>query len=129
MPDRYQPLRDALAAGPVQLPEWCDCKVAVERGDATALQRFIYEYDEAIPERSKVFFARLRAVLDEARREERVRLDPEIVAALLEERNALLGMVKRVVEIADSDPFQTVGFTVEHVVDLRAALADGEAQS
>lgn len=49
-----------------------------------------------------------------------------LVEELLKERDALRAAVKRVVEIADSDPFQTVGFTVEHAVDLRAALADGE---
>lgn len=45
-------------------------------------------------------------------------------AALLDRAEALRAAIERIVEIADRDPFQTVGFIVEHVVDLRAVLAE-----
>lgn len=53
----------------------------------------------------------------------------ELLGDLLKERDALRADIERLVEIADRDPFQTIGFIVEHVVDLRATLADGEASN
>jgi len=50
-------------------------------------------------------------------------------AALLDERDALRAAIERLVEIADRDPFQTIGFIVEHVVDLRTTITDGEASN
>ena len=43
---------------------------------------------------------------------------------VLKERDVMREAIKRLVEIADQDPFQTIGFTVEHVVDLRAIIVD-----
>lgn len=48
-------------------------------------------------------------------------------AALLDCAEALRAAIERIVEIADRDPFQTIGFIVEHVVDLRAILAKAKA--
>lgn len=56
-------------------------------------------------------------------------VDPDTIAALLKERDALRAAIERLVEIADRDPFQTIGFIVEHVVDLRATITDGEASN
>lgn len=45
------------------------------------------------------------------------------------ETEALRAAIERLVEIADRDPFQTIGFIVEHVVDLRTTITDGEASN
>ena len=108
---------------PVQLPDWFDCEAAVDRGDATALQRFIYEYDYAIPELSKEFLAGLRDVLDEARS------DPDTIAALLKERDALRDAADMALNVligcvVAGDGADDQRSMLEAQSMLRAALAD-----
>lgn len=118
-PDPYKGLRAALAAGPTKGP-WKSMPVRsgyyIQSASVPAV--VVDTTDEE---------GRYGAIANEADAALIAAADPDTIAALLRERDALRAAVKRVVEIADSDPFQTVGFTVEHVVDLRAALADGEA--
>ena len=135
MTDRYQPLRDAIAAGPTKGPWfkaerlngpwwhiWSEHLVSGEKC-AQGRQAVACVHGEG-RRGSKVYVE-----MFEANARLIAAADPDTIAALLRERDALRAVVKRVVEIADSDPFQTVGFTVEHVVDLRAALDDGEASN
>lgn len=129
MSDKYQPLRAAISAGPTKGPWLTNAPDEIEG------QFFVVTMARDGDERRIVCkvnnFISGRPLEDEdiASAAYIAAADPDTIAALLRERDALRAVVKRVVEIADSDPFQTVGFTVEHVVDLRAAVADGEASN
>lgn len=78
--------REAIAAPPNSLPPWDECRLRVANSDyiaervasggygaepdsltASALHRFIYEYDDANPIRSTWFLHRLEAVVNEAK--------------------------------------------------------------
>ncbi|ALV06663.1 hypothetical protein [Roseateles depolymerans] len=49
------------------LPDWDECKARVDSGTATHLHQFIYDHDDADPNRSGWFLYRLEQVIEEAK--------------------------------------------------------------
>lgn len=47
------------------LPKWSDCELAVDEQRATALQRFIYEYEPGDDQGAREWRERLQAVVTE----------------------------------------------------------------
>jgi molecular chaperone GrpE (heat shock protein) len=81
------------------LPTFEQCMKKIETGSASALEKFIYEHDDADPERSDEFFSQLKNVLAENRN----KALKSIQADLLNFRDSVLNNRHQLQDWNDSD--------------------------